>query len=102
MKRLVGLLILAPVLLLGQTRTLNTLELADYRGEMQKLAEQRGFPINYTKPQVNAAFQALENRFETVRPGFYTAIEVAAPGIFSNLQKRAIFKIWLSGKAGVE
>jgi hypothetical protein len=59
--------------------------------------------INYTKAQANAALQALEDYFEnTARAGFSSAIEAAAPGVFTNAQKKQLGKYWLLQKAGRE
>ena len=64
--------------------------------------ERSGNPINYNKTQINAAIQAIEDRFEATRSGFNTAIEGAAPGIFSAAQKRQLFAYWASIKFEIE
>jgi len=55
--------------------------------------------VNFNKPQVNAALQAVEDWFETTaRTEIGAAIETAAPGVFTNAQKRVIAKYWLRQK----
>ena len=51
--------------------------------------------IAHTKPQINAAFQAIENWYEANRASLGTAIEAAAPGVFTAAQKRRLGKYWL-------
>lgn len=58
--------------------------------------------VTWTKPQVNAALQAIEDRFEAVRASFGVAIETAAPGVFSPAQKVRLVKFWLRQKFGRE
>jgi hypothetical protein len=59
--------------------------------------------VTWTKAQVNAAIQALEDWFDTTgRAGAAAAIESAAPGVFTNAQKKLIGKYWLAQKSGRE
>lgn len=70
---------------------------------LESLAQDRGYSIDYVKSSVSAAVQALEDEYETnVRTQFSTAIETAAPGIFTNPQKKVIGKAWLKIKFGLE
>jgi hypothetical protein len=58
---------------------------------------------SWTKLQVNAALQALENWYESSgRAAAGSAIETAAPGVFTNAQKKLLGKYWLLQKAGRE
>jgi len=52
----------------------------------------------WTKPQINAALQAVEDWFETARAGAGAAIEAAAPGVFSPANKRRLLVAWLRQK----
>ena len=59
--------------------------------------------VNYTKPQINAALQAVEDTFEGLRPTLNTAINTAtAPLVLTAAQKRLLVKFWLQQKAGRE
>lgn len=60
--------------------------------------------INWNKPQINAAFSALDNLFETSwRAAGSAAIDTATtPFVFTNPQKRSIFKHWLNTRFGKE
>mgnify|MGYP001605685944 FL=1 len=59
--------------------------------------------VNYTKPQINAAVQAVENWFEANRAGLSGVIDTAtAPLVLSGAQKKAIVAYWLNYKFGVE
>lgn len=53
----------------------------------------------WTKAEVNAALQAIEDYFETTaRAGLGAAIEAAAPGRFSNARKKRLVAYWLLQK----
>ena len=55
--------------------------------------------VNYTKAQVNAALQAVEDWMEaTARAEIATAIELAAPGVFTGPQKKSIFRWFMRQK----
>lgn len=59
--------------------------------------------VNYTRAQINAGLQAIEDYYETTaRAGFGSAIEAAAPGVFTNAQKKQLGKFWLFQKYGRE
>lgn len=66
-------------------------QLADLRNDYQA-----GGAVNTDKPTLNAAEQAVEDYFEnTFRAGVAAAIETAAPGVFTNAQKRRIVTAYL-------
>ena len=69
-------------------------QLTELRGQ----TEANRAPISHTKPQVNAVCQAAEDWFEANRAALNTALEAAAPGVFSLVQKRVIVKAWLRQK----
>jgi hypothetical protein len=52
----------------------------------------------WTKPQINAGLQAIEDWFEANRLALGSAIETAAPGVFNATQKRLLVKCWLLSK----
>ena len=71
-------------------------ELSDHRQQLYQFVAENA--RNFSKPQLHAAFQAVEDRFEAVRASFGTAIETAAPGVFTAPQKAQIVKAWLEIK----
>ncbi len=61
--------------------------------------------VDFTKPQVNAAFQAIEDWFEANRASLSTAINAAtvpAGYTFTAAQKRILVAYWLRQKFGRE
>lgn len=72
-------------------------ELAPLRREMAESIA----TVAWTKPQINAAIQAMEAWFEAEKAGAVTAIENAAPGVFTLAQKRKIATLWLRHKLAV-
>lgn len=56
--------------------------------------------VNYTKSQVNAALQAIEDWFESNRVSLGVAVEAATPGQFNAAEKRRLVKHWLNHKFG--
>ncbi len=59
-----------------------------------------GATVNWTKPQVNDALQAIEDYIETTaKPGISAAIETAAPGVFSAAEKKLLVARYLKQKA---
>jgi hypothetical protein len=71
------------------------------RNRLEMLALARQLPINYTKAQLNAVFQAIENVYESaaVQNAFSTAIDGALAGL-TNGQKRALVRAYLEFKYG--
>ena len=68
-----------------------------------KLAEMRrgiceGYNPSFDKTDINAALNAVNDHWETVKAGFGTAIETASPGDFTNAQKKKIVAYWLNFK----
>ncbi len=71
-------------------------ELAKMRREFST-----GNAVDFTKPDINAALQAIEDAWEnTVRAMLSTAIDNAGAFVFTNAQKKAIGKPWLKHKFG--
>lgn len=55
--------------------------------------------VGYTKAEVNAALQAIEDWFEANRASLGSAINAGtAPFVFTNPQKVALVKYWLRKK----
>jgi hypothetical protein len=73
-------------------------QLAALRQECARAAQ----VVTWDRPTVNAALQAIEDWFEANRAALGAAIEAAAPGAFTNAQKRALVKFWLFSKFGRE
>jgi len=63
---------------------------------IQRAVEKERLPIDYIKPQINAAIQLVEDWFQANRASLATAMDPG--GIFSNPQKKAIVKAWLLSK----
>lgn len=55
--------------------------------------------VTWLKPQINAALQAIEDKWEADRAGYAAAIEAAAPGVFTLAQKKLLGKHWLQLKS---
>ncbi len=72
---------------------LNTAELAELR---QSLAE--GKVVSWTKPQINAGLQAIEDWFEANKGNLGSAIEAVAPGAFNAARKKELVAYWLRQK----
>ena len=67
--------------------------------QLQNLSESERPPITHLKPQLNAAFQAVEDWFEANRASLSTALNTATtPLILTPSQKRALVKAWLLQK----
>lgn len=78
------------------------LDLATLRNRLAEDADRDGFPINYTKPVANSAFQAVENWFTqpAVQAAVSNAINLAtAPLVLTPAQKKAVVRRWLDWKA---
>ena len=71
--------------------TLTTEELQELRHSMA-----RQFPVTWTKTQVNAALQAIEDRMRlaSTQNAIATDIEATAPGVFTAGQKARLFGVW--------
>jgi len=68
--------------------------------QLRQMAAAEAATVTWTKPQVNAALQAIEDWWEANRASLGTAIEAAAPGKFTVAQKKALGKYWLWQKYG--
>lgn len=67
-------------------------ELVEFRVMMARNAA----TIHFTKAQMNAAMQAIEDRLRSpaTQIALSSDIELASPGIFNNSQKALLFGIW--------
>lgn len=72
--------------------TINANELAELRGT----AGRNLGAAHWTKAQVNAALQAVEDRLtaNATRNAIASDIEAAAPGVFSAQEKATLFGVW--------
>ncbi|KKM96614.1 hypothetical protein LCGC14_1176300 [marine sediment metagenome] len=73
------------------------------RAAARQLVARAGVPVDYTKPQIDAALQALEDLFESanVKAAVSKAIDGAtAPQVLMSQQKRHIFRAFLRLKFG--
>jgi len=71
---------------------LNPTELAELRQTMARNTA----TVNFTKTQVNAALQAIEDRLRAAatQTALSNDIEAVAPGAFSAGQKSTLFGVW--------
>ena len=67
------------------------------RNAVEKVSNDKNVPQTWTKNEINAAVEAIEDRWDAV--GTQIAIgndmEAAAPGVFTNAQKRYLAAFWL-------
>lgn len=59
-------------------------------------AAERNLTVHYTKAQVGAALQAIDDQMQlaATRTAIGNAIEAAAPGAFSVAEKTTLFALW--------
>jgi hypothetical protein len=70
---------------------LTAIELAELRRDMAKGQTE----INYNKPIINSAIQAIEDWFENNKATGAQAIDTAtSPYVFSSQQKKRLFAYW--------
>ena len=72
---------------------LSGLELAELRRAMATNGT-----VTWTKPQINAALQAIEDWFEANRASLGAAIEAVAPGLYTAPRKKRLVAYWLRQK----
>ncbi len=78
---------------------LSQMELADLRRNVRRSAGD----VSWTKPQINAAVQAIEDWFVQNRSSLVTAINTATgPFLFTGAQKKALVGYWMKQKFGRE
>ena len=67
------------------------------RNAVERIANSKSVPITWEKPEINAAVEAIETRWDA--PGTQSAlssdIETAASGVFTNAQKKHLAAFWL-------
>jgi len=57
-----------------------------------------GYKPSFDKPEINSALNAVNDWWATVRASAGSAIETAAPGKFTNAQKKKIVAFWFDYK----
>jgi hypothetical protein len=64
--------------------------------ELMKIINANTDQQNWTKPQIRAAFQAIEDRMllTATKQAIANDIETAAPGVFTGPQKELLFMAW--------
>lgn len=70
--------------------------------ELRRACARNVTPVTWTKPQINAALQAIEDWFEANRASLGAAIETAAPLQFAGPLKKRLVAFWLRQKFGRE
>ncbi len=65
-------------------------------GELRSALARNTATQSWTKPQVNAALQAIEDLMvqPSTRTAVSNAIEAAAPSVFDVAQKELLFAVW--------
>jgi len=78
---------------------------AQERAELRQKVAAKLSTVGYTKPQVNAALQGIEDWFEANRASLSTAINAATTPLgytFSAAEKKLLVAFWLLQKFGRE
>lgn len=76
-------------------------ELAALRRQYQKEFGEDG--IDFTKATINAAFQEIEDWYTASKATVSADIDTAtSPKVFTNAEKKFIFRAWLSKQADKE
>jgi hypothetical protein len=76
---------------------------ATQRAEIRQALARLSDAIDYDKPKVNLAIQALEDWYENNKAGVSTAMNAAtSPFVFSAAQKKKIGAYWFLQKAARE
>lgn len=73
--------------------------------ELQKLrnaSERDRLPHSHSKLEVHTAFQALEDWYQAHKADAASRIEIAAPGVFNNTQKKKLGKHYFSHRFRVD
>ena len=67
------------------------------RNGIEKVANEKGVSQTWSKAEVHAAVQAVEDRWDAAgtQIALSTDIEAAAPGVFTNPQKKHLAAFWL-------
>ena len=70
-------------------------------GELRSIMARNTASQSWTKPQVNAALQAIEDRMRlaATQTTIGNDIETAAPGVFNQAQKNQLFGVWCASAA---
>ena len=63
---------------------------------LRKASERDRLPHSHDKPEVHAAFQALEDWYQAHKADAGARIETVAPGKFDNTQKKKLGKHYFS------
>ena len=77
-------------------------ELVILRREVEQSLREAGLASSFTKAQLNARIQAIEDWFEANRTSLAQAIDAAAPGNLTVAQKKRLVAHWLRHKFGRE
>ena len=76
-------------------------DLAALRRAVARKANEKGVSVHWLKGQINVSLQAIEDRWEAAATKTLISgdIESAAPGVFSNAEKKFLTRYWLEDKA---
>lgn len=78
-------------------------QLTEIRQRLATKATEQGFPVDYTKPIINVAAQAVEDWFEANRPSLSAAINAATnPLVLTASQKKFLVAYWFYQKIKIE
>lgn len=69
--------------------------------ELRQGVQSEGDSATWEKADINAAFQAIEDKWGAIQAALSTEIDTAtAPIVFSNAMKKKIGKYWLKQRFG--
>ena len=72
---------------------------AEQLGKLRMGVQTEGDAATWLSTDMDAALQAIEDKWEEVRPQFSAAIDVATnPLVFSNVMKKKLGRYWLRQK----
>ncbi len=83
---------------------LTPLERRKIRNSVERTTNAKGVQQTWTKPQIDAAVEAIEARWDatSTQNAIRSDIEAAAPGVFTRGQKKHLVAFWLILRGGRE
>lgn len=67
------------------------------RNAVERIANDKGVSQTWSKPEIDAAVEAIESRWDAAgtQNAIASDMEAAAPGVFTNAQKKYLAAFWL-------
>ena len=74
------------------------------RNAVERVSNEKGVPQKWKKPEINAAIEAIEARWDaaSTQSALASDMEAAAPGVFSNAEKGYLAAFWLIARGARE